>query len=584
MLYILQWLFPYWKKYRVRMFIIILLGILSAVLHAVNPILIKNIINGLTYSLTRKYITQNVALIFGVGLSISLVNIFAQRNRAWMNMRLEWEFRKRVFSHLVDMDRNFYCRYTTGDLVTRLIDDISNKISWFSCSGVFRFLQSFFTLTAVIGTMFYLNIALTLWVMIPVPVLIFSAIKLGRKLSKKYEELQKSISLIFDFLETCFTGIKVIKANAKEKPQLDFFSERAVGQKNAEISAARLDIIFGYFYHSAAFVSITILLIVGGKMVIDGKTTLGELVAFQFYASMIIMPLMDISNFFISGNRAGASIKRLDELLHSRTSLEAKLKSLHADGRIEEVTFKNVSFKLPNSDKLALKDISFRAEKGQRTAVVGKIGSGKSTLLSMIARLAEFTSGELLFNREDARNFDLKNLRSRIGLVPQDSFIFSDTIINNITLERENVSAEALEKALEVSQLKKDLDKFPKKLNTFVGTRGFSISGGQKQRICVARALLTGPDILLLDDATSAMDAETENDFWRDFKLNFSDSICIIVTHRNKTIENSDKILVMDSGNLAEEGTHPELMKLNGLYKQIYERQKLEEELQSGTG
>ncbi len=583
MLFTLKWLYPYWKKHKARVLLIIVFGMAGAVLHVVTPILIKNIIDGLSKNATYAYIRMNVFLVIGVGFAIYVVDLIAMRSRAWMNIHLEWEFRQDTFSHIVTLDQSFYHKYTTGDLVTRLIDDISKKISWFSCSGCFRFLQSGFTLIAVISAMFYFNPSLTLWLLLPLPFMFFFSVRFGRILTKKYTHLQKTISAIYDFLETAFSGVKIIKANSKEKAQSAYFSIKADEQKEAEIQTGRFDIIFSYFYYYAGFLSIVILYAVGGNQVIDGKITLGELIAFQFYAIMLVFPLMDISQFFVAGNRAGVSIKRVNELLKQKTKIHIPAKTESLDDVINKIEFKKVSFSVSPDNLYLLKDIKFSVSKGQRIAVVGKIGCGKTSLLKLILRLEEYSSGMIEINEKDIRKIDIKTLRGKISFVSQEAYIFSDTIINNITMGRKDISAQVIEKAITVSQLKQDMDKFPKGLNTFVGTRGLSISGGQKQRLSLARALSINPEVLVLDDATNAMDALTEENFWRKFKEEFPQTICLLATHRIKTIENSDHIITLSAGHIAEQGKHKELMKANGLYKEIYERQKLEEEFQEET-
>ena len=579
MIFTLKWLYPYWKKHKPRILLIIIFGMIGAVLHVATPILIKNIIDGLSSNANYAYIRMNVLMILGVGFGIYLVDLIAMRSRAWMNIHLEWEFRQDAFSHILGLDQSFYHKYTTGDLVTRLIDDISKKMSWFSCSGVFRFLQSGFTLIAVISAMLYFNLSLTLWVLLPLPFMFFFSVKVGKALGKKYTHLQKTIAAIYDFLETCFTGVKVIKANSKEEAQCDYFVAKADEQKDAEIQAGRLDILFSYFFYYAGFLCIVILYAVGGNQVIDGKITLGELIAFQFYATMLVYPLMDISQFFVTGNRAGVSIKRVNELLKQKSKIHLPSKPESLSDEINTIEFKKVSFTVAEDNSYLLKDISFSAEKGQRIAIVGKIGCGKTSLLKLILRLEEYSDGMIKINDLDIRKIDIKSLRGKISFVSQEAYIFSDTILNNITMGRKDISKEAIEKAVKVSQLKQDMNKFPKKLNTFVGTRGLSISGGQKQRLSLARALSINPEILVLDDATSAMDALTEENFWRIFKKEFPQTLCLLATHRIKTIENSDHILTLSGGKIAEQGKHKELMKANGLYKEIYEREKLEEEL-----
>ncbi|HAT72126.1 MAG TPA: hypothetical protein DCS63_04850 [Elusimicrobia bacterium] len=577
MIFALKWLLPYWRRYQWRMLVIVLLGVVSAALGALYPYLIKRIVNGLGAHASHDYILRGVWLLLGAGVANTLVSLAAQRSRAYMNWRLEWEFRKQAFEHVLGLDQHFYHKFTTGDLVARLVDDISRKISWFSCSGVFRFIQAVFTLTGAVIMMVILNPALAAWVLLPTPFMLAASLLVGRRLHERYDAVQKSITLIYDFLETCFTGVKLIKANAKEAAQCAFFAARADGQKEAEIASSRLDIIFSYFYHSASFVSISILYLAGGLMVIGGRATLGDLIAFYFYAGMIMGPLIDISQFFVAGNRAGASIRRIDELLLARSSVKRPRRPAPPPARIERVEMRGVCV-LTEKGAPLLKKISFTAGRGQTVAVVGKIGCGKTSLVSLPARLTEFSSGELLINGEDIRTFEPAELRSSMGLVTQDAFIMTGTIKNNVTLGREGFEERALETALRVSQLKHDLAKFPKGLETSVGTRGFTLSGGQKQRVSIARAILSRPDLLLFDDATSAMDAQTEENFWKAFREELPDAICLIATHRVKTIEHADLILALDEGRLTEKGTHAELIALGGLYKQIYERQKLEEE------
>ncbi|MBO4555919.1 MAG: ABC transporter ATP-binding protein [Elusimicrobiales bacterium] len=591
MKFVLKWLYPYWRAHAARMIVILVTGLIAAVLQTITPYLIKRIVNGLESHLTHEYIVQNVWLILLTGFAIYITNLLAQRNRAFMNFRNEWEIREKVFRHIVTLDSSFYHTFTTGDLVTRLADDISRKISWFSCSGVFRFVQAALTLTALLSVMFCMNWRLTLWALLPVPLIISCAIIGGRILGERFNRLQKAISSMYDFLETCFTGIKVIKANSKEQSQKILFDEKASAQMEAEISAGSMDTLFHRFFHSAGYLSVAIIYLAGGLMVINGKADLGDLVAFQFYAVMIVPSLMDISMFIVAGRRAGVSIRRVDALLQCDTALinagnapennPETAKKLENDEifPIKELSFENVSLKTPDGQGFLLKNVSFTAKKGQRIAIVGKIGCGKSLLMSLIMRLGEFSGGSIKANGKDIRALPLKEYRSRIGYSAQEAQIFTGTLRYNIEMERGSFTAEQINAAVNASQLAQDLSKFPQGLETSVGTRGFSVSGGQKQRLSIARALLCRPDILVLDDSTSAMDAQTENNFWQAYRAMLPDSICITATHRISTIESSDLIVVMDAGTVAAQGTHAELMRNSPLYREIYEHNRIKEQV-----
>jgi len=577
MIFTIKWLYPYWKNSKYRMIAIVFLGLISASLNAIIPLFIKNIINSLEKNLSLDYLKINVIYLLSLGIISYIINFLAQRNRAYMNFKIEFEVRQKLFSHILTLDHSLYHSYSIGDILTRLIDDISEKISWFACSGVFRFVQSFFTITAVISVMLYLNPILTIWALLPVPLILFFSIKTGKRLTMKYENLQKSITNIYDFLETAFSGIRVIKANSKENSQKEFFISKTNIQKDMEIKTGRLQIIFSYFFHYSVFFSIFLVYIAGGVMVINGEITLGELIAFQFFSGMIIHPLMDISQFFIAGNRAGASIKRINEILSVKSKLIFE-KNLEKIDKVKKIELKNLSLIEPKSNKNILNRIDLTAFAGERVAIVGKIGSGKSIILKLIIRLMEYTSGEIFINDIPIRKIDLISLREKISYIPQESSIFSQTILENIILGKNDIKSDEIEKAIYVAQLKDDIDNFPKGLNTKVGNRGVTLSGGEKQRICIARALVRNPEFLLIDDATNAMDANTEENFWNDLNKYYPLISSIIITHRTKTIERSNRIYVIDSGKIVETGNHNELIQKNTLYKKIYEKVKLEEE------
>lgn len=572
MKYTIKWLLPYWKKHKYRMFLIVLLGILSAFLQAAIPFYVKKIINGFENNLTLNYLKLNVAVMLFLGIAHFLVNLFAQRNRAYMNYRTEYEIRNKLFSHILSLDEFLFFKYSVGEVLTRLVDDISEKIAWFSCSGVFRFIQAIFTFLSIVSVMLYLNVKLTLISLIPLPFMVLFVIKMGKILNKKYEELQKAISNVYDYIETSFSGIKVIKANLKEKNFEDKFLEITSAQMEKAVNVEKKQILTHFVFFFTAFLSVFLVYLFGGVEVINGNLSVGTLVSFQIYTFMLIWPCSDISQFFISLNRAGVSIRRVDEILNFKSRITSPKKPAKL-AQIGDIKIKNLSFSL--GDKKILNDIDLYIKKGEKLAVVGRIGSSKSTLLKVIARILPYDGGEFKISETDINEFDIKDYQSKISYVSQEAQIISDTVLNNITMYKK-YSEEQINRILKIAQLEKDISNMPHKLNTVVGNKGVTLSGGQKQRISLARALIRNPELLIMDDSTNQMDAHTEHRFWTEFENHFSNTTVIFVTHRTSTIEKADNVAVMDGGKIVEYGSHLKLINKNGLYKKIYDKYKIE--------
>lgn len=574
----LKWFLPIWRANRWRMTLIVGLGMASAVFSNMAPLFIRSIIDGLRQNISYHLIGKYIVLIIGLGVARYIVNFFAQFNRVWMNQHIEMTVRSRVFGHLLLMDRSFFHKFTQGDLLTRLTDDVNEKIAWFGCSGVFRFIQALWTLAAAVSFMLYLNPVMTFWAMLPMPFLFLAYVTMGRKMDKLYEAVQNSITALYETLDACFSAIRLVKANGKESCQSATFAKATERQKKAEIDSVVLQAVFSSIFQYVGYLCLFIVFLAGGRLVIQGRLSLGELVAFMFYVNMIIGPLADISFFFVSLKRAEVSIGRMEEILKTRSAVTEPRAPRAMPGAVTALSFEDVSFSPGPKAGLILKHVSFSAEAGRRVAVVGKIGSGKSILLSLIPRLIEPEGGRIAVNGIDIREFRLADLRARMGYVPQEAIIFSATIKQNITLGRE-VAEEEFLKALETAQFAGEIPQFEKGLETACGPRGVTLSGGQKQRLAIARAIIGKPDILLLDDCTSAMDAQTEEQLWNGLYKNMPGTLCLVATHRTKTIESSPLILTLDSGSLVEAGTHNELMARNGLYRSIYERQKLADEV-----
>jgi len=576
MKYVIKWFIPYWRKHKVRLFVIVFLGLCVSFLSALSPYYIKKIINGFEKNLSRDYLVRNVWIIFSISIIHYILNIVATVERAYMNYRIEYEVRKKLFSHILSLDEYIFTKYSQGDILTRLVDDISEKIAWFSCSGVFRFIQAVFTIIAVLFFMFYTNFKLAVVSILPLPLLLYITTYFRSVISKKFDLLQKSISEIYDFLEISLSGIRVIKANSKEKNFVKKFDELNLIQMEKAIDAEKKQVLMRYLFFAIGTLSVMMVYFFGGISAISrGDITVGDIVSFQVYTFMLIFPVSDVSQFFVSGQRAKTSIKRIDEIFNFKPSLILPNKSLKLSNSIEKIVLKDLSLKI--DENYVLKKINLEIERGKKIAVVGKIGSSKTILLKTISRLIEFSDGIFTVNSIDVRKIDLDDYYSKIVYISQEPYIISDTILNNITLYK-NYEKSEIAKVIEICQLEKDISAMPKGLDTIIGNKGMSISGGQRQRISLARSLLKRPEIIIMDDSTNQMDLNTEKNFWDLFFKEFKDITLIYVTHRIRSIEKSDFVVVMDRGEIVEMGRHVDLIDRNELYVKIYHQFRMEED------
>jgi len=512
-----------------------------------------------------------------LGLCSATLYSFVQSHRAWMNIKLEWLFRQDAFDNITHKGPDFFNRFRTGDLVTRMTDDVAEKLSWFACSGIFRLYEALLMVAFTITMMITIDPWLTLWAAGPLPVLIIIFFKTSSLLDRRYDHLQTRISKFNDILEACFSGIRVIKAYVREKAQKLKFENAAVDRRSAEISTIKTSGIIDSMYFYIWQLSILIILVAGGYMVMNADLSRGKLGSFIFYTVWLVFPMFDIGQFLVKSRQSAVSINRLEEL-EKVEPLVCDKGGRGGNGNIKgELTFDEVSFGFPGSERRILDRVSLQIKAGSTVALVGKVGSGKSWLINLIPRLVDPTGGSVKLDGYDLRRFRLEDLRRSIGYVPQEPVLFSDTVRNNILFGREYISDTILEWGIEVAQLKDEIATFPDGLETHIGTRGMSISGGQKQRLALARALVGKPRILILDDCTSALDSRTESALWERLHQVLPDMTSILITHRPDTLQRADIIYVLDSGAVAEAGTHDELMSNGGQYAKIYKRFQLEE-------
>lgn len=589
----IKWLWTFYMRFKPAFTGLVLLTPVHALVIIMKPVVFRNIFDSLrngpdslakysdpltTFLVGRGWTTAGELTWVFVGLaSIAvLIYLLLQNLRAWMNCRLEMEFRQQVFTDISDFGPRFYGKYSVGDMVTRLSDDVAEKLSWFACSGIFRFYEAMMLVIFGVAVMVTLNPNLTLYTLAPLPVLIILYRASASRLDRRYDWLQSRITRLYDIMDACFSGIRVIKAYRQEKSQRRIFGEAVEVRRTAEIQAIKSQTVIESFYMYVWEFGLILALIAGGYMVIHDQITLGEYLAFDFFVMLMIMPMLDIGQFLVKGLQSAVSIDRLMELQNNHeTRSQTGSASLPSEVK-GDVSFESVSLSLDGKRKI-LDQVSFDVTAGSTIALVGKVGSGKSWAVNLIPRLIDPDSGSVTLDGRDLREFDITQLRGIVGYVSQEPMLFSDTIENNVRFGRDEIKSEDLNWAIEIAQLRSEIEKFPKGLQTPVGARGVTLSGGQKQRVAMARALCGKPRILILDDCTSALDARTEDRLWEALQnLPFA-TTAFIITHRTATLRNVDRILVFDQGRIIQDGAHADLIKTKSVYAELYKQDELAE-------
>jgi ATP-binding cassette subfamily B protein len=432
----------------------------------------------------------------------------------------------------------------------------------------------------VVIIMFSMNPKLTIYTLIPLPLLSLFVYKLSKKIHTRFEKIQEKFSELTTKAQESFSGIRVVKSYVLEKTEIKQFTKLSDEYLNRNMDKVKIQALFVPMLFLITGISVIIVVWLGGSMVIKNQLTLGEIVAFIAYLSLLIWPVIAFGWIINIIQQASASMKRLLKILDEKDdTIDTKetntsIKSINGD-----IEFKNVSFKY--SDKLddVIKNVSFKVKKGETLAIVGHTGSGKSTLINLIPRLFDVTEGEILIDGINIKQIPKSILRKNIGVVSQETFLFSDTLFNNIGYGLEETKPETISEVSQISQLAKDIEQFTNGYETVLGERGITLSGGQKQRASLARALAINPKILILDDSFSAVDTNTEEEILMKLKGFMKGRTSIIISHRISTVKHADNIIVLQNGNIAEQGNHDELIKLNGIYAELHTKQLLEEEL-----
>ncbi len=488
---------------------------------------------------------------------------------------IEYDIKNELYAHYQKLSLAFYRRNNTGDLMNRVTEDVSRVRMYVGPAIMYTINTSvLFLLTAIL--MFSVNVKLSLYALAPLPILVITIYYVNSLINHKSEIIQQRLSSLSSFVQETFSGIRVIKSYVREKMVKEGFALQSEAYKKESMNLIYVQALFYPVMVLLIGLSTIITVYIGGLQVMDGKITAGNIAEFIVYVNLLTFPVSSLGWVTSLIQRAAASQKRINEFLKTEPEIRnPETRPLKINGQI---TFENVSFTYPDTGIKAIKNISFEINSGQLLAIIGKTGSGKSTIANLVMRMYDATEGIIKIDGQDIRSLNLADYRSATGFVPQEVFLFSDTIGRNIAFGEDVLNQQHVEKAAKDAAVYENIIAFEQKFETFIGERGITLSGGQKQRVSIARAIIKSPQILVFDDCLSAVDTKTEEEILNNLGRVMQDKTSILIAHRVSTIKNADKILVLDDGLIAEEGNHEELMKKGGLYYELYEKQLLEEQ------
>ncbi|MGO2269931.1 MAG: ABC transporter ATP-binding protein [Enterococcus faecalis] len=573
----LGWFFKQEKKsYIIGVFSLMMVALVQLVPPKVIGVVVDEIVNK-EIRLTK--IIVWVALLIGAGLAQYLFR-YIWRMHIWGSAaRLEKELRTQLFHHFTKMDSIFYQKYRTGDLMAHATNDL-NAIQNVAGAGILTFADSVITGgTTIIAMVLFVDWRLTLIALLPLPLLAVTSRVLGSKLHDAFRDSQAAFSAINDKTQESITGIKVIKTFGQEKEDLADFTEKIDDAIVKNKRTNFLDALFDPFITLIIGVSYVLTIIIGGRFIMEGTISLGQLVSFIAYIGMLVWPMFAIGRLFNVLERGNASYDRVNELLHEKTHIIERKDAIKtmAQGTI---SMKIDSFSYPKEEAVALENIQFSLQEGETLGIVGKTGAGKTTILKLLMREYDQYQGTISFGKHNIKNYTLDALMGAMGYVPQDHFLFSMTVRDNIRFAKPDLEQAAVEQAAALAFINQEIKAFPEGYDTMVGERGVSLSGGQKQRISIARALIVEPELLILDDALSAVDAKTEEAILSNLKETRQEKTTIITAHRLSSVMHAKEILVLDEGKIIERGTHPELLAEKGWYQRMWEKQQLEAKIE----
>ena len=577
-------LLKYFRKYKVQYILGILFLLFIDIVQLYIPQILKYFANDYQRGvLTMKSATKYALLTIATGLMVAVARYFWRNFIIGNSMRVDYDLRKDFFWKLTSLSQNFFNTHKTGDLMSLATNDI-NAVRMTLGQGIIMFIDSTFLLILNLIMMIKTtNVLFASKVLFTIPLIILIVMRFGGVIHSRFKAVQAQYGTITDRAQENFSGIRIIKAFGQEEENAKLFREDNQDYYNKNIELAKLQSFFNPFIHVLSNISYMLLLFFGAKEVMAGTMLLGDFIAFNAYLGLMMWPARALGMVIVFMQRGAASMDRLTNIFRTEPEIVDREGAIELDEIKGNIEFKNVSFKYAPELPYALKDISFKIEPGKTLAILGRTGSGKSSIVNVLLRLYDINEGEILVDGHEVKDVTLNSLRENISYVPQDDFLFSKTVKENIEFHYEHeLDDEMIEKYAKIAGVYDDIIEFKDGFDTILGERGVTLSGGQKQRVSIARALAKEKNVLIMDDSLSAVDTQTEEEILKNLNTDEADVSKIIISHRVSTIKDADEILFIEDGAIVERGTHDELVSLGGRYNKLYEDQLLEQKINRG--
>jgi ATP-binding cassette, subfamily B, multidrug efflux pump len=578
----LRRLIPYLKRYKKKLFTGLLVISLSAIFTNLIPFVISKAIDQIKNNTAGPSLFKYALLTVGFAIISGIFLYLTRQLIIVVSREIENDLRNDFLEHILIQDQQYFHYHPTGDVMALATNDIS-AVRNFLGPGIMYSSETTINFIMAISLMISFNLELTLIAILPIPLISYVVYRIGRSINHKFEMVQEQFSDLTTKVQENLSGIKVVKAYVREESETESFRKMSQDYLEKNLKLAKVQSFSYPMMFLLTGFSVIIVLYIGGTKIINNEMSIGQLTAFIIYLGLLTWPIISLGWIINLTQRAEASMKRLVEVFDSKPSIDDTHVVHSTNGNAAAINgsieFRNVSFRYTPEMPYVLENVNLKINAGETVGVIGHTGAGKSTIVNLIARLFEVTEGSLLIDGRDIKSYKISDVRTSIGYVPQETFLFSESIENNIAYSENKFDKDKVIMASKISQIYKDIDAFPKRFDTMLGERGINLSGGQKQRTSIARAILADPKILILDDAFSAVDTYTEEEILKGLKEVMKNRTTILISHRVSTLKNSDRIIVLKDGAIAEEGTHEALIQKEGIYADIYFKQLLEEEL-----